>query len=924
MGTNVVQSCILVLIASVAVSAISPLRERTSINLNSTHVSNRREIDRSYFLPTDTVPLKYFIHLITDVHNNNRTFQAMAEINFEVVQPTVNVTMHLQELDIQSTELLAVPTQSNDSELIDNPSFMIDTRIEHVVFICQRQLEAGRYILRVHYSGTMRNYQSGYLISSYRDDNDVVNYVGSTHFQATLARRVFPCYDEPDLKAPITLWVEHHKNYSAVANMPVETIQESEDYRITKFVPTPRISTYLLAFAVTNFKVKINGKNEILARPNVAEEMDYALEVGTKMLHALGNHTGVSYFEYMPKMTQIAIPDRGSGAMENWGLVTYGEPALLFNAKLNGYRSQKRVTTIIAHEFAHQWFGNLVSPKWWDYIWLNEGFAALYEYYATALAYPELRYWQLFKVEVLQRALGQDASESVRPMNHPAASQDEVWRLFDVIAYQKSASVLNMLREVIGIDNWTEGLNHYFKNRQLDSATPDDLYAGLERAIEGRNLIPEQFSLKKVMESWTNASGYPVLNVHRLYNAGSIILSQERFLADGRLPNDHVWYIPYNYANSSSPGDSKVQWLTEKAAKITTSTANNQWIVFNREQFGYYRVNYDQRNWELIIEALSTGPNNPIHHDNRAQLIDDAFHLARSESLDMAIVLRLLSCLRLEVAYVPWAAANNVLNYFYGKLRGTEHYLGFENFVSEIVSDVYDIFLVDDVTENEYTITKYFKQIIASWACRMGLKDCLSRMNARLKLEVETAMTVHPDVVATVYCYGLRNGTHGELLFLLEKLFSSKNQAQRSDIITALGCTKDAQSVRELLSVVQSTSRNFLSTERSQIVDAIVAGGREGIDVMVEYLMTVENAQSLKNTLGEETFSNIILNIAGHTNTVNERESLGKLLTGLKGIITEQTVEAAGLKPKANAGWFDSLEGLVTVEFFDRYANKVL
>ncbi|XP_055634296.1 aminopeptidase N-like [Toxorhynchites rutilus septentrionalis] len=559
----------------------------------------------------------------------------MTEIHFEVVQPTMNVTMHLQELEIQSTELLTVGTQL----VLDNPQFKIDTRIEHVVFICQRELEVGEYILRVHYSGTMRNYQSGYLVSSYRNEKDEVNYVGSTHFQATLARRVFPCYDEPGLKVPITLWVQHHKNYSAVANMPVELRQPSADYLITKFVPTPRISTYLFAFAVTNFVTKTSGKHKVLARPNAAEEMDYAL--GVEILDVLGNYTGVSYFDFMPKMSQIAIPDRGSGAMENWGLVTYGWVNYSrFWILTRCMTSRKRVTIVFAHEFAHQWFGNLVSLKWWDYIWLNEGFATLYEYYATELAYPELRYWSLFNVEVLQRALGQDAGRSVRPMNHPVASQEEVWRLFDVIAYQKSACVLNMFRQVIGEDSWKEGLSNYLKVRQLNSATPDDLYIGLDRAIKGRKVIPEGLNLKLVMESWTNALGYPVLNVRRLYNTGSIMLSQERFLADDQLPDEHVWYIPYNYVDTRvpQPKSNQIEWLTEKATIITTRTAKSRWIVFNQEQFGYYRVNYDQRNWELIIEAI----------------LDDGYFPR-------------------YIAYQPWAAANNILNYFYGKLRGTEH-----------------------------------------------------------------------------------------------------------------------------------------------------------------------------------------------------------------------------------------------------------
>ncbi|XP_062562501.1 aminopeptidase N-like [Armigeres subalbatus] len=893
--------------------------------------SNKRAIDTSYFLPRNkTVPYHYYIHLTSHVQNNDPIFEGTAEIYIEIVEPTQVITMHLQELSISSTELSRIPNNLGVPEIIDTPLYSIDTRTELVTFTSQNLIPTGKYILKVVYTGTMRRYQSGFFISSYRDESNNVHYVGSSHFQATLARRVFPCFDEPDLKATFTLVITHHQTYNAVANTyatSVDTDASNADYLVTRFKTTPRMSTYLLAFAVTDFESKTNENQQVLVRSNALEQVDLTLTAGPKIIAALDDHLGVKYHDYMEKLSHIAIPDRGTGAMENWGLVTYGEPAVLFDPVVNSYRTYKRVITVVAHELAHQWFGNLVSPKWWDYIWLNEGFATLYEYYATTLAYPELDYLELFNVEVIQRSLGQDASETTRAMNTPAASQDEVHALFDIIAYQKSGSVLNMFRVILGNENWKNALNIYIDGSKLDSATPDDLYDALDEAISEKNVVPKTHSVKQLMESWTNAAGYPVLNVRRNYKSGEIIISQEQFFSDKWLPNNHVWHIPYNYVDRNireADDATEFLWLTSKATKLITNTPNTQWIIFNREQFGYYRVNYDKQNWELIIDTLHTNPLS-IHRANRAQLIDDAFNLARSERLDMSIALKLLAYLRLETEYAPWAAANNVLNYFYNKLQGTVHYQGFENFVNEIVTDIYKTLEVDTVSSEETTLHKYLKQTISSWACRMGNQDCLDRTYEALRREVNEAVAVHPDVLSVVYCYGLRNGTYQELSYLVPKMVGSSNQAHRTEIITALGCTKDVQSIASLLTIIQLSTVNYLSTEKTQIVDAIVAGtGSEGLQVLIQYLTNVNNAMALSSTIGEGSFRTMILNIASRLNSATEQQMLKQLLPTLSSLIPTVTVDDALARMKANDDWFNSLEGLLAVEFFDKYYSNAV
>lgn len=314
---------------AIAGSSHSPIREIAAVSgEESVYDSGSRAIDSSYFLPRNkAIPYNYFIHLTTHVHNNDPIFKGTAEIYIQVVEPTQDITMHLQELVIQSTELSRIPESMGVPVKIDNPSYKIDTRTELVTFTSLAPLPVGKYVLKVVYTGTMRRYQSGYFISSYRDDSGKVHYVGSSHFQATLARRVFPCFDEPDLKATFTLWITHHESYNAVSNMNINSIypdSENPTYRVTQFQTTPKMSTYLLAFAVTDFVAKTNARQQVLVRPDGLEQVDLTLTAGSKIIAALDAHTGVPYHDFMSKLTHIAVPDRGSGAMENWGLVTYG------------------------------------------------------------------------------------------------------------------------------------------------------------------------------------------------------------------------------------------------------------------------------------------------------------------------------------------------------------------------------------------------------------------------------------------------------------------------------------------------------------------------------------------------------------------------------------------------------------------------
>ncbi|KXJ84068.1 hypothetical protein RP20_CCG020962 [Aedes albopictus] len=876
--------------------------------------------DGGYRLPKETAPSHYAIHLKTSVHRGDIEFQGVVDIHLDVIESTDRIVINSRGLDIATGTLFHV--ENGELVELEQPIQAYDEQTEQLTFQCSSTLDLGSYVLTVDYTGQLQTSGSGFFRRFYRDENNNRHYLATTQFEPTRARMAFPCYDEPTLKATFTVSITHHVTYNAVSNMPQDgpVVVDSEDpeFVTTHFQKTSRMSTYLLAFVVSDFETRELGRQLIHARPNAIDEAEFGLVAGDAILDALGEYTGVSFYDYKPKLAQIAIPDWGSGAMENWGLVTYGEPALLFNPKVSTYRTKTGVATTVAHELAHQWFGNLVTTDWWKYIWLNEGFANLYGYYGAHLAYPEEKYMDLHQVQAVHLALSQDSSETTRPMNWNANTPAEISALFDTVAYYKSGSVLNMFRAVFGDQTWRKGLNTYLLNRQLDVATDQHLYEALQSALSGERSIPETMTVKEIMESWTNAAGYPVLNVCRNYRTNEVTISQERFFSDKKVPTEHVWYIPYNYATQ---GDREFylnhfNWLTKKADRIYVDVKPEQWLIFNRQQFGYYRVNYDLHNWELLTWALIHYPES-IHNYNRAQLIDDAFSLARAGVLDFNVPLRLLVSLINDEDYLPWVAGDKVLRHIQGKVRGTDLQERFEYFVHTLIGNIYVKLNVDSVDAEETLKHKYLKQLISTWACQIGYVDCLEKTHSALQAAVSGSVEVHPDVSTVVYCYGIQQASNDEFLWLYNQMTDSKNEAYRSLVISALGCARSKDQLNSYLSTaIGSVSEiNYLDAERPRVIQAVYSNDRFGVDVLIDYLNTAALADDFVSRLGQSTLNGAINNIASRTNTEEQFDRLKALLATLGSQVSEEVSSAAMKTVQGNLDWRDSLEGVIVADF---------
>uniref|UniRef100_A0A182MRD1 Uncharacterized protein n=1 Tax=Anopheles culicifacies TaxID=139723 RepID=A0A182MRD1_9DIPT len=322
--------------------------ERSDASVEQGAVVPAQAVDERYRLPKTSVPIHYDLHLRTEIHRNERSFTGSVAIQLQVLEATSTLVLHNRALSIASAKLSSLPNGVTGTPTpIGDATFSTDTTFEHITFTSPMLLQPGYYLLEVSFEGRLATNDDGFYVSSYVADSgerrydtgvrastyDLTidnlftdfahRYLATTQFESTSARMAFPCYDEPALKATFTVSITHSVTYSAISNMPQQETITEDDMRTTVFQRTPLMSTYLLAFVVSDFQYRINGPQRVYVRPNAIQEATFALEAGVKILKALDDHLDIPYSAYMPKLFQIAVPDFAAGAMENWGLVTY-------------------------------------------------------------------------------------------------------------------------------------------------------------------------------------------------------------------------------------------------------------------------------------------------------------------------------------------------------------------------------------------------------------------------------------------------------------------------------------------------------------------------------------------------------------------------------------------------------------------------
>ncbi|XP_052873630.1 glutamyl aminopeptidase-like [Anopheles cruzii] len=619
----------------------------------------------TFRLPNSTVPTHYSLYLDTDLHVGIFEYSGNVQIRINVLEATDQIVLHsmrsvITQLILRNSANLALPVKDVD----------YDVEKEFLVITTSSVLapNSGSYTLDIDFNNSIdRNDQSGFYRSSYEDDQGVTRYLGLTQFESVDARTSFPCYDEPGIKTTYSIRIATGTNYHVRSNAPMLGIQLLPDgKKLTTFATTPRMQTYLVAWLVSDFVYE----REILKEPQLAiatwakpassHLLTYSVDASMKFIRAMEEYFGEHY--NMNKLDNVAIKDSdyAAGAMENWGLVTYRETSIYFDPDTQGESQQVGVVTIIGHEFTHQFFGNLLAPKWWSYLWLNEGFARLYQYYVGSISHPELNLRERFVTGPLQRAYTQDALLNVRPMTYYTETRAGISNLFDRIAYDKSASVLRMFSYAFGELTFQKGLRYYVQQNKLNGVVEEsNLFAALEQAVKEDAVLPLSMSMHDIFRSWSNQAGVPEVEVRR--DGDEFYFTQKRYYAEPQEdPSQSSWWIPISFTTpSNTQYETRVAfWMPPDVSEVayTIPLAAGEIVEFNSQATGYYRLNYEPTLLNQLIERLQED-HRSIEPAARARLIDDTLHIAYRTGENYEAVFELLTYLRQEADYAPWMVA---------------------------------------------------------------------------------------------------------------------------------------------------------------------------------------------------------------------------------------------------------------------------
>ncbi|XP_034249168.1 aminopeptidase N-like [Thrips palmi] len=802
---------------------VDPLRPRSLRKHRERDVTTVRDDADPGRLPVSLLPTFYSLTLTPHL-SGTFTFDGKATISFNAVSATSKIILHSKELTYTKDDC-KVYQESDDgtrTEFASITDLQFDTTLEFATFTLDKSLEAGsRYILDItKYTGSLNDDMDGFYRSSYKTSSGETRWLATTQFEPTGARRAFPCWDEPSFKARYDIFIEHDPALMAISNMPRQSRADSDNGQVVdRFMTTPIMSSYLVAFIVSDFKSLSNSDNTFTtwAREDIIAGGSLSQDVGPKALKILEEFNGVPYT--LTKMDQAAIPDFSAGAMENWGLVTYREPDLIVTADTTT-PSYENIATVICHEFGHQWTGDLVTLDWWSHTWLNEGFATFYENMICNQIRPEWNLEDKMLPTFYHVAMESDVRETQVPMSSPVRSDaQDINDHFGVISYDKGGSVLRMLYYALTPDVFKKGMKRYLSDNMYSTANPEKLFTAMDAEATLSNLhqLPGGTSFSEVASTWTEQPGVPVLQATRDYSKpGEVRFEQQRFLYAPPKNASNVgqkWWIPLVVTTQTQKDFSTTLpqgWLGPDmpyAALFTDATAE-QWVYVNPMQTGYFRVNYDAKNWQLLAAALSADPA-ALPASGRAQLLNDALTLARAGQLDYTLALPFLQSLKAERGVAPWQAATAAIKYLLARLDTTEANDSFLSLIKDITADAYAA-VGYRKKDSEAHEDAYLRYVVTSLACLAGNTDCLSEAGAALKAWLTDASRnpLEVDTKSTTLCYGVRGSDATTFENMRQKWLAETDANLRYTYASALGCSADKSLLQSLMADAISMKYN--------------------------------------------------------------------------------------------------------------------
>ncbi len=568
-------------------------------------------------LPKNVRPKAYRIRIEPNVEH--ATFVGSVEIEVEAREAVRSFTLNSLGLTIRSATL------DKDAVL----SAGTDDTKQFLTLTPRGEVTAGAHTLQIAFSGTMTEQPQGLFLTRFQLPDGAWSKAVVTQMEATDARRMFPCWDEPVFRAAFQLTAIVPSHDTAIFNMPEVAVKDlGGDKKEVTFGTTPPMASYLVAFSsgvLDGEENEVAGtKLRVLATTGKRDRMKLAMDATKSVLPFYNEYFGVKY--PLPKLDQIAFPSVGAGGMENWGAIVYSDTALLFDPAAGAQASRERVFDVVAHEIAHQWFGDLVTMAWWDNLWLNEGFASWMATKAADHFNPSWKKW-LRAAHSAEAAMNLDARSTTHPIEQPTISESQVTDAFDEITYQKGQCILRMIESWLGPEKFRDGMRLYFSRHAHGSTTTADLWQALEDSSGEK--------VRAMAAGWTEQLGFPVVTV-RDVGRGEIELSQRRFTIHQKDPGPLTWTVPVVLTPVGS-GDRQTVLLGKTPLRVKAALPQS----VNAGRAGFFRVNYEGAAWDVLRARIAELP-----EADRLCVLQDQWALVTSGDAPLARWLDLASALR--------------------------------------------------------------------------------------------------------------------------------------------------------------------------------------------------------------------------------------------------------------------------------------
>ncbi|HKS31027.1 MAG TPA: M1 family metallopeptidase [Chthoniobacterales bacterium] len=694
-------------------------------------------------LPKQIRPTDYAIWIKPDV--KKLTFTGREKVKIDVEQPTHQITLNAADVNITDAEIDGKPIAKN--------AIGLDAKNELLTISVPEELTPGEHILALKFTGKINQFGRGLFFGKYQEQGTGAKKIFlGTQFEATDARRLFPCWDEPAFRARFQLTTVVPENWMAVSNMPVASEKKVTGGREVEFQLTPSMSSYLVVFCAGEFDAiesEVDGvKLRITTTKGKAESARYALEVTAQILHYYNEYFGIPY--PLPKLDQLAIPGGFGGAMENWGGITYYETALLFDPANSSAATKQTIYEVIAHEVAHQWFGDLVTMAWWDNLWLNEGFASWMGTKCTARFNPQWEVWLQKNLPrdptrrtgiVKEQAMEDDARMTTHAIQQKIETEADANNAFDDITYKKGQSFLRMLESFLGEESFRDGIRRYIQAHKYSNSTTADLWNALSEA-SGKPVAD-------IATGWTEQPGFPVVSVKRETN-NKVALSQERFTINFKDNANFTWKIPLTYLIDGQSAAATLL-MSEKAVTLEDVPVDRA-LKLNVEGAGNYRVAYDESSWKLLLATLP-GMNVP----DQVNLLSDAWAFVQEGRRPLSFYTDLVDRLPPSTAIAVRDQIINTFDSIDHLLAGTGERESFRSYARSVLRPTLDALGFQPKADEPVTASLLRASLIQQLGL-FGDEDVIKTCRQNFDNYLKNPASVAPDLRAPTFAIVMRYG----------------------------------------------------------------------------------------------------------------------------------------------------------------------